>query len=141
VLFPHEPIGLVKKILIVLFLPVMCWFSGMMLAWRVADWAEFGLSSAPFVEARYPVTFQSPSTRLYERDSFEINPFKVGGLDIPVPSDQFDAAFPHGSDICITVMQRKSPSGAIEVRTDGVLNLSDPEPVKLSTCPEALADN
>lgn len=141
VLKPHKPMGLGMKILIVLFLPAMTWFSGMMLAWRIADWKEFAFSSEPFVEARYPVTYQSPSTRFYKYDAFEIDPFDTGGTDIPVPSDQFDAVFPHGSDMCITVLQRQSPSGAIEIRTDGVLNLSPPAPVKLTPCPEALADD
>jgi hypothetical protein len=137
VLKPQEPMGLLKKMLIILFLPVLTGFSAGEIAWRVSDWTEFGFSSAAFTPASYPVTYASHG-RKGRRDSFEIDPFGLKeGTDIPVPSAQFDAIWPNHSDYCITVMQRQSASGAIEIKNDGVFTLSEPAPVTLSRCPEA----
>jgi hypothetical protein len=141
VLKPHKPMGIAMKMLMVSFMPLLLGFVGGQVGYRIADWYEFGLSTAKFGPARYPVKYASPSTKAYSRHSFEIDPFGTKDMvKIPVPADQFDAVWLHASDQCLTVMQRKSPSGAVEVRTDGVFNLSEPEQVDLTSCPEALAD-
>ena len=131
---PHEPMGLAKKILILLFLPVLTGFTGGEAAWRISDWIEFGFSSAAYEPAVYPIQYASHG-RKGRRDSFEIDPYDAGeSTDIAVPSAQFDAIWPHHSDYCITVMQRKSASGAIEILNDGVFMLREPAPAVLTPC-------
>lgn len=134
---PHEPMGIAKKILILLFLPVLTGFAGGEVAWRISDWTEFGFSSAAYEPAAYPIQYASHG-RKGRRDSFEIDPFDAGeGTDIAVPSAQFDAIWPNQSDYCITVMQRKSASGAIEIVNDGVFTLREPAPAVLTPCGES----
>ena len=71
------------------------------------------------------------------RDAFEIDPFDVGGTKIAVPSTQYYAMRANAEDYCIAVMQRRSPSGAIEILNDGVFNFNSPAPAVLTPCPEA----
>lgn len=131
---PHQPMGLLKKLMILLFLPLLTGFAGGEAAWRISDWTEFGFSSAEFEPAIYPIKYASHGRR-GRRDSVEIDPFAVKeGTDIAVPSWQFDSIWPNHSDYCITVMQRRSASGAIQIRTDGVFTLSEPTPAVLTRC-------
>lgn len=131
---PHEPMGIAKKILIILFLPFLTGFVGGEAAWRISDWTEFGFSSAAFEPAVYPIKYASHG-RKGRRDSFEIDPFNTKeATDIAVPSAQFDAIWLHHDDYCITVMQRKSASGAIEIVNDGVFTLREPAPAVLTQC-------
>lgn len=131
---PHEPMGIAKKILIVLFLPFLTGFTGGEAAWRISDWTEFGFSSAAWEPASYPIKYASHG-RKGRRDSFEIDPYQAGeSTDIAVPSAQFDAIWPNHSDYCITVMQRKAASGAIEIVNDGVFTLREPAPAVLTPC-------
>lgn len=134
VISPHQSMGLLKKLMILLFLPIMAGFVGGEAAWRISDRIEFGLSSAEFEPATYPIKYASHGRR-GRYDSFEIDPFHTKeGTDIAVPSAQFDAVWPNHSDYCITVMQRRSASGAIEIRNDGVFMLHEPAPAVLTRC-------
>jgi xanthosine utilization system XapX-like protein len=136
---PAEPMGALKKFAILLFLPVMTGFVGDQAAWRIADWHAFGLSSAEYHPTSYPITYASHGRR-GRRDSFEIDPFDVkSGTDIAVPAAQFEAIWPHHGDYCITVMARRSASGAVEILNDGVFTLREPEPAVLTPCPAAKA--
>jgi hypothetical protein len=131
---PHQPMGIMKKVMILLCLPLLTGFTGGEVAWRISDWIEFGFSSAEFEPATYPIKYASHGRR-GRRDSVEIDPFAVKeGTDIAVPSWQFDSIWPHQSDYCITVMQRRSASGAIEIRNDGVFTLREPAPAVLTRC-------
>ena len=131
---PREPMGIVKKILILLFLPFLTGFAGGEAAWRISDWTEFAFSSAAYEPASYPIQYASHG-RKGRRDSFEIDPYDAGeSTDIAVPSAQFDAIWPNYDGTCITVMQRKSASGAIEIVNDGVFTLREPAPAVLTQC-------
>lgn len=137
VLKPHKPMGAFRTLIILLFLPVMAGFAANMAAWRIADWTEFAFSDAQFTPASYPIKYASHG-RKGRRDSFEIDPFNLKSTtDIAVPSAQFDAIWPNHSDYCITVMQRRSASGAIEILNDGVFTLREPAPAVLTPCPGA----
>lgn len=131
---PHVPMGIAKKILILLFLPVLTGFAGGEAAWRISDWTEFAFSTAAFEPASYPIQYANHG-RKGRRDSLEIDPFDAGEkTDIAVPSAQFDAIWPNYDGYCITVMQRKSASGAIEILNDGVFTLREPAPAVLTRC-------
>jgi hypothetical protein len=137
---PHVPMGVVKKLLIILFMPVLVGFAGGEVAWRIADWTEFGFSSAPFAPARYPITYGSFG-RKGARDSVQIDPFNLrDSTSIALPAAQFAALWPNQSDYCIQVMQRRSASGAIEILNDGVFTLHEPAPATLTLCPEEQAE-
>ena len=131
---PHEPMGIAKKILILLFTPLLTGFAGGEAAWRISDWTAFAFSNAAYEAASYPIQYASHG-RKGRRDSFEIDPYDAGeGTDIAVPSAQFDAIWPNYDGYCITVMQRKSTSGAIEIINDGVFTLREPAPAVLTRC-------
>lgn len=137
VLRPHKPMGVPKMLFIFLFLPFLSAFAADGAAWRIADWTEFAFSNAQFEPATYPIKYASHG-RKGRRDSFEIDPFDLkNGTDIAVPSAQFDAIWPNHDDYCITVMQRRSASGAIEILNDGVFTLNEPAPAVLTRCPGA----
>ena len=135
----HTPMGMAKMLLIIVGTPVFAGFMGDRLAWRAADWAEFGFSSAPFAPARYPITFGNFGEK-GSRDSVEIDPFNLrDATSIAIPAAQFNALWPHQSDYCIQVMQRRSASGAVEILNDGVFTLREPAPATLTLCPEEQA--
>lgn len=134
ILKPHQPMGVLKKGMVLLFLPFLTGFVGGEAAWRISDWTEFGFSSAAYEPAVYPIKYASHG-RKGRRDSFEIDPYQAGeSTDIAVPSAQFDAIWPNYDGYCITVMQRKSASGAIEIVNDGVFMLREPAPAVLTPC-------
>jgi hypothetical protein len=134
VLKPHEPMGAARTVTILLFLPILTGFAANMAAWRIADWIEFGFSSQEFTPASYPIKYASRG-RKGQRDSFEIDPFNLkSSTDIAVPSAQLDAIWPNQSDYCITVMQRRSASGAVQILNDGVFTLNEPKPAVLTPC-------
>lgn len=134
VIRPQQPMGLFKKLLVLIFTPFLMGFVGGEVAWRVSDWIEFGFSPTAFEPASYPIKYASHG-RKGRRDSFEIDPFDAGeSTDIAVPSDQFDAIWPNYDGYCITVMQRRSASGAIEIRNNGVFTLYEPAPAVLTRC-------
>lgn len=123
-----------RKVLVALSLPFFIGFVFDGIAWRLADWWEFGLSTASFEPARYPV-LRSHHGRKGAQDTLEIDPFHTGeAADIPIPAAQYDALGAIASDYCVTVLQRKSASGAIEIRTDGQYKFMPPEPAALATC-------
>ena len=124
----------VRKILVGLSLPFFVGFAFDGIAWRIADWWEFGLSAASFESAHYPV-LRSHHGRKGAQDTLEIDPFHTGeAADIPIPAAQYDALGATASDYCVTVLQRKSASGAIEIRTDGAFTFMPPEPAQLAAC-------
>ena len=137
VVSPAVQMGIVRKGLVLLFLPIFTAFAGGEAAWRIADWTEFSFSSAAYAPATYPI-IRANRGRKGRRDSVEIDPFNLrDATAIAVPSAQFQSIRENASDYCITVMQRRSASGAIEILNDGVLNLSGPAPATLTECRSA----
>lgn len=124
----------IRKVLVALSLPFFIGFAFDGIAWRIADWWEFGLSTASFEPAQYPV-LRSHHGRKGAQDTLEIDPFHTGeAADIPIPAAQYDALRASASDYCVTVLQRKSASGSIEIRTDGAFTFMPPEPAVLAAC-------
>jgi hypothetical protein len=123
-----------RRALVALSLPFFIGFLFDGIAWRLADWLEFGLSAARFEPAQYPV-LRSHHGRKGAQDTLEIDPFHTGeAADIPIPAAQYDALRATASDYCVTVLQRKSASGAIEIRTDGRYTFQPPIPATLAPC-------
>lgn len=123
-----------RKALTLIVLPVMIAFVFDGIAWRIADWRAFGLSSQPFAEARYPV-LRAHFGRKGARDTLEIDPFGTGeAADIPIPAAQYEEVYRDASDYCVTVLQRRSPSGAIEIRTNGAFTWQPPVSAVLARC-------
>lgn len=134
---PNRPIGILRKILVLLFLPLGTGYAGNEAAWRIYDWKEFAFSNIAFSPASYPIMGFSRG-RKGARDAFEIDPFDLrDGTKIAVPSAQYDAMWLSAENYCIAVMQRRSPSGAVEILNDGVFNFNSPAPAVLTPCPEA----
>ncbi|MBV9881488.1 MAG: hypothetical protein JO276_00595 [Sphingomonadaceae bacterium] len=131
---PAIPLSMFRKAMALVCVPLLTAFAGGEAAYRIADWIEFPFSSAPFAPASYPITHASLG-RKGRRDSVEIDPFDLGdGTSIALPRDQFETVWNSAGAYCITVMQRRSASGAIEIRNDGVYNLSPPAPAVLTPC-------
>lgn len=134
---PERPLGMGRKALVLLVLPFLTAFAGDQAGWRIADRLEFTFSSAAFTPASYPVTFASRG-RKGRYDSVEIDPFGLkDSTNIAIPREQYEAIWRDASDYCVTVMQRRSAAGAIEIINDGVFNLNAPAPATLTPCPEA----
>ncbi|MFM5923898.1 MAG: hypothetical protein ACKOPG_06910 [Novosphingobium sp.] len=104
------------------------------IAWRVADWAAFGFSRQAFTTAHYPIKYVSHG-RKGRRDTIEIDPFGTGeNADIPISDAQYDELWSNHDGLCAAVSQRRSPSGAIEILTDGEYTLHEPAPVEITPC-------
>ena len=126
--------SLLRRGATLLFLPLMfAWgFGG--IAYRISDWTEFGFSSQPFDPAEYPIDSISHGRR-GARSTIQIDPFDTGDTTvIPISYDQYRKLLGASSESCVTVMQRKSASGAIEIQTNGRYVLSTPEEVPVSRC-------
>ena len=123
-----------RRGLTLLFCPFLIAFGFGEMAYRISDWAEFGFSSQQFESAQYPIAAMHWG-RKGARNSIEIDPFKTGDTTyIPVAADQYHALRGASSDHCVTVMQRKSASGAIEIATNGQFMWSTPEQVPVARC-------
>ena len=109
-----------------------------MMLWRAVEHVHFDFSDAKWEQAAYPVEyFSTPSRRSFgfDRYSVEIDPFDVGGnTDIPLPEWQWQMYYLHRDSLCVVVEQRKSKGGHIQVKTDGSLKWSEPEPVQFVPC-------
>jgi len=122
-----------------LFLPFMFAWGFGEIAYRISDWTEFGFSSQRFEQAQYPIDSISHGRR-GARSTIKIDPFDTGDrTDIPVRTDQYQDLAKTSADSCVTVMQRKSASGAIEVQTNGRYVGSEPVEVPMSRCGFAAA--
>lgn len=126
--------SLFKRGITVLVCPLLIAFGFGEIAYRISDWTEFGFSSQPFEQAQYPIE-SIHHGRKGARNSIQIDPFDTGdSTDIPVTSEQYRALLKTSADSCVTVMQRKSPSGAIEIQTNGRYVLREPEEVPVGPC-------
>ncbi len=126
--------SLLRRGATLLFLPFMfAWgFGG--IAYRISDWTEFGFSSQPFEQTQYPIDSISHGRR-GARNTIQIDPFDTGDTTvIPISYDQYRDLLKASADSCVTVMQRKSASGAIEIQTNGRYVLSTPGEVPVSRC-------
>ncbi len=123
-----------RRVLTVLVLPCLIAFGFGELAYRISDWKEFGFSNQQFEAAQYPID-SIRWGRKGARNTIRIDPFETGdNTDIPISSDQYDDLRGASGDSCVTVMQRKSASGAIEIATNGRYMLSTPEAVQVTRC-------
>jgi hypothetical protein len=111
------------------------WLAFNSVAFRIVELEEFGLSSAPFEQASYPITDVTRG-RKGARDTLRIDPFHVkDAAHIPIPPEQYAQLRIGGfTGLCVQVQQRRSTSGAVEVRTDGTYNLAAPQPAVIAAC-------
>lgn len=104
------------------------------LAWRMADWASFGFSSQAFEPAKYPIESISRGRKGRE-DTIQIDPFNTGeSAEIPITRQQYQALSGTSANQCVTVMQRKAPNGAIEIKTNGSYTMTTPVTVEVTPC-------
>lgn len=126
--------SLLRRGLTVLVCPLLIAFAFGEIAYRITDWTEFGFSSQQFESAQYPIESIS-SGRKGARNTIRIDPFDTGdSTNIPVTKEQYHELREASANSCVTVMQRKSASGAIEIVTNGRFMLNTPEPVPVSIC-------
>ena len=123
-----------RRGLTLLFCPFLIAFGFGEMAYRISDWAEFSFSNQQFESAQYPIKSISDG-RKGARDTIQIDPFDTGDTtNIPVTADQYHVLVKSSADSCVTVMQRKSKSGAIEIATNGKYMWSTPEQVPVARC-------
>ena len=128
----YERKGLLRDIMIALFMPLMIGFIFDSIAWRIADWYHFAGSKAAWEEVQYPIKSLHHG-RKGARNTIEIDPFNTGeSADIPVSSDQYYDLRSAPSSACVTVLQRRNAAGAIEIVTDGRYVMNTPKPVVIS---------
>lgn len=127
-------VSLIRRGLTLLFCPLLIAFGFGEIAYRVSDWTEFGFSSQPFEPAQYPIESTSHG-RKGARSTIRIDPFDTGdSTDIPIRYEQYRELMGASSETCVTVMQRKNASGAIEIQTNGRYVLSEPAEAQVSRC-------
>lgn len=98
---------------------------------------EFAGSNAMEERATYPVTDINVNGRRSWTRSYdvEIYPFRSGyGLRIPISKEQFKELRALGAPLCITVIQRQSESGAIEVKTYTKYTWKNPRRLMIDRC-------
>lgn len=111
------------------------------LTWRAARFLEFGLSDQPFVAATYPLT-AGWDGRLVGKGQIRIDPFGTGQpLVIRIAPGQLGYGLAPQLPLCITVMQRRSASGAIEVQTEPWRPFETPSVKKIQPCPQGSPDH
>lgn len=104
------------------------------LTWRAARWYEFGLSNQPFVAKTYVLSLNSYG-RYVHKARVRLDPFETGQpLVIHVPPHQLGAWEWSGKPLCITVMQRQSRTGAVEVKTEAWRPFRTPVPKPIEPC-------
>ena len=129
-----------RRGLTLLFCPFLIAFGFGEMAYRISDWAEFGFSNQQFESAQYPIKSISDG-RKGARDTIQIDPFDTGDTtNIPVMANQYHVLVKSSADSCVTVMQRQSKSGAIEIATNGKYMWSTPEQVPVARCGFASAE-
>ena len=104
------------------------------LVWEAANLWQFGFSTAEYERAAYPILHLDRGRRSFN-DTAEIDPFHTGEpAAIPIPHHQYiEYAYVSGR-FCITVTQRKSRSGAIQVLTDGAYTWAYPRDAQIVPC-------
>jgi len=126
--------ALPRRMIVCIACPLIMMLAFDSLSWRLANWGAFGFSDAPFETATYPIKAVDYG-RKGRRDTVEIDPFKVGeSSHLPLPSWQYSQLREANGFSCVTVQQRRSASGAIQVRTDGQYVLREPAPLVITTC-------
>jgi len=126
--------ALPRRMIVCVACPLIMMIAFDSLSWRLANWGAFGFSDAPFETATYPIK-SIDYGRKGRRDTVEIDPFKVGeSSHLPLPHWQYRQLREANGFACVTVQQRRSASGAIQVRTDGQYVLREPAPLAITAC-------
>ena len=106
---------------------------------RVWEHWSFMGSDAPWEQKLYPIVMSDEGGDWFEKPHAYIQPLKSGPMiSIPMPETQYEEASDSLSQQCVWVTQRRAANGAVQILTDGSVNLSDAAPVRLSPCPAAL---
>ncbi len=124
----------IRLVCVFLLVPAIGGLAMNALTWRVARWAEFGLSDRPYVVATYPLSGFAGAQQTW-RGRVKIDPFQTGEpLHIRVPPEQAGAVLWSRERLCITVWQRRSSSGAIEVKIDPWRPFARPAEKEIKPC-------
>lgn len=111
----------IRRVVLFLLIPALGGLAMNSLTWRAARWLEFGLSDQPYGEATYALSgrFDVVGGQRTWKRGVRIDPFGTGEpLYIRIPPQQSHVVSLSRERLCITVRQRRSSSGAIEVKTD-----------------------
>jgi hypothetical protein len=129
-----EQRGMVRKVLLILVGPLLMAAAFDALAWRSADWIAFGMSSAPYESAQYPIK-QLNMARKGRRATIAIDPLGTGeDAHIPIPRDQYRQLIAADGDQCVTVQRRRAANGAVQIRTNGNFTLNEPDYAPVTSC-------
>lgn len=105
-------------------------------AWRAARWTAFYGSDQVYSSATYALTTK-PDGVLVRKGQVRIDPFDTGRpVAFRLSPEQGNAVNRMSGAICITVKQRRSPSGEIEVLTDGSQPFGTPDEKQIGPCSE-----
>lgn len=128
--------GVRTTIAMFLGVPLFAGAWGNVTAWRMAEHFEFDFVDAAWQSADYPITsVHEPSRkRPFVRSTIAIDPFGAGEADLPIPDSQLDQLYYSYDGMCVTVMQRTSPGGAVQIQTSGSITGSEPPPQPVHAC-------
>ncbi len=137
----RERVNPLKRALVILLLAVFGALSADFFIWHAVHFYEFARSTAKVEQVVYPLTDLSRhrSRRgLFISYDAEIDPFDTGeALALPIPEEQYFELREIGAPLCITVGQRRSESGAIEVETNSKFSWNRPARLKIERCAQS----
>ena len=106
-----------RKIILMLVIPCGGFALGDGIAWRIADHWDFGNTAIPYTMAQYPIVNVKGGGKSHTY-SLEIDPYGTGeSAQIAIPYSQHQALLGDFNGKCVTVSERRSTSGAIEIST------------------------
>lgn len=129
--------GPVKGGCVILFMPILGAFLFYGIAWRIENHGNFLFSNELFEPASYPIvevdcgcgkgsSFATPSVG--------IDPYGTGATKIPISNAQYDKIADDYRGLYVTVQQRRSSLGAIQVADTGDRRLTDQPAKNIRAC-------
>lgn len=129
--------GRVRSIVFVIGLAILGAGLFAHIASRISNHWEFIMSDAPYESVSYPIVGvddgQGPRSE-FQTASVAIAPYTRSETNIPIPNKQYDEIADKYHGLCVTVEQRQSASGAIQVADTGDYRLSVPLRKNIEPC-------
>jgi hypothetical protein len=117
VLLNGRDLAIYRKVILFLMIPCGGFALGDGIAWRIADHWNFGNSTVPYTQARYPIVNVKGGGKSHTY-SLGIDPYGTGETArIGIPYEQYRNLVTNYTDQCVTVEERRAANGAVEINT------------------------
>lgn len=124
-----------RYVVLSLLVPAIGFAAMNAITWRAARWFEFGFSDQAYAAATYPIEGR-PGFYLTKRGRVWLDPYRTGEwVYVRIPPEQARAIAYSFDRLCITLLQRRSSSGAIEIISDPWRPFIRASSKKIGPCP------